>query len=86
MSLLASLFFPRRREPSELAYQRAMGASADLIRRMRESPKSNDAARSIVADVWDHHHNTPFLTSVYETVQEMKVVPLNGSRPRASKI
>lgn len=82
MSLFTAIFFPRHREASEVAYERAVGASDDLIRRMRENPKSADAARDMVADIWDHYQNIPFLTSVYETVQEMKVVPLNGTRPR----
>lgn len=77
---LLDRILPRRRGASDLAYQQAMGVSDDLIRRMRQHSASNDAARAVMADVWSQRHNVPFMTSTYETVQEMKVGrPANGS-------
>lgn len=54
------------------SYARAMNASDELIARMREASNSTDPARAIMADVWAHNHNIPFLTTVGEAVQEMK--------------
>lgn len=71
MGFLWSLFSRPRRESSDIAYQKAMGVSDDLIRRMRENSTSSDAARAVMADIWAQHHNIPFMTSVYETVQEL---------------
>jgi hypothetical protein len=71
----------RGRTASSIAYQQAMGVSDDLIRKMREHSGSNDAARAVMADIWAQRHNIPFLTSAYETVQEMKEPRTNGHRP-----
>lgn len=85
MGLLGRIFGPRYRGASDIAYQAAMGVSSDLLHRMREHSSSNDAARAIMADVWAQRHNIPFLTSAYETVQEMKVPAANGSLPPPAK-
>jgi hypothetical protein len=82
MSLLGRIFAPRR-GATDVAFKLAMVVSGDLIHRMRERPSSSEVARSVVADVWERHRNIPFMTSVYETVQEMKVVRSNGGLPRA---
>lgn len=78
MGWIDRIISPHRNGAATLAYNQAMGESGDLIQRMRDHSNSNDAARGIMADVWAQHRNIPFLTSVYETVQEMKVAP-NGS-------
>jgi len=49
-----------------------MGASNDLIHKMREYSVSNDPARAVMADIWAQRHNVHFMTSAYETVREMK--------------
>lgn len=81
MRLLDRIFSPRRSGAADHAYSQAMGESGDLLRRMREHSNSNDAVRGIMADVWAQHRNIPFLTSVYETVQEMKVAPNGSAQP-----
>ena len=81
MRLLDRLFHPQRSGGSDAAYRAAMGVSGDLIQRMRSHSDSNDAVRGIMADVWAQHRNIPFLTSVYETVQEMKVAPNGSAQP-----
>lgn len=53
------------------AYVTAINESSDLLRRMREHSQSTDAARAVMADVWAQNHNIPFMTTVYETVQEL---------------
>lgn len=71
MRKLLNLFFGTTRTPS-LVYARAINESSDLLRRMREHSGSTDAARAVMADVWAQNHNVPFMTTVYETVQELK--------------
>ena len=56
----------------QTAYKRAMEVSDDLIFRMREASSSNDPVRSVVVDILKRGHNIPFLTTVYEAVEEMK--------------
>lgn len=56
-------------------YHEAMRQSTDLVRHMRDCSMSTDAARAIMADVWAQNHNIPFLTTVYEAVQEAKTGP-----------
>jgi len=85
MRLLERIFSSRRREAADAAYQEAMGTSGDLIERMREHSTSESAARAMVSDIWAQHRNIPFMTSVYETVQEMNVARANGLFSRAKK-
>ena len=75
-------FFPRRATPrpaskrpsSETAYHEAVRVSDDLIQRMRESSIAGELVGTLMAN----RHNIPFLTSVYETVQEMDMPRANG--------
>jgi hypothetical protein len=67
--------FGRPKDASDRAYEEAMGVSNDLIARMREAGDSTDAARAVMADIWAQNHNIPFLTTVYESVQEAKSGP-----------
>jgi hypothetical protein len=64
---------PRMR--GDIAYDRAMNASADLIHRIREAERETSAAREIMSDVWSQSKNVPFLTTVYQAVQEAKSGP-----------
>lgn len=81
MGFLTRLLSPQRRGAADIAYRRAMGVSGDLLHRLRERHDPNDAVRSVITDVWVYHRNIPFLASVYETVQEMKVGKANGAAP-----
>ena len=72
MGWLDRIIFPQRRGSADIAYEQAMGVSDDLIQRMRETSSSKDAARAVMADVWAQSHKIPFMTTVIETVQEMK--------------
>lgn len=56
----------------DMAYAAAMVESDELLRRLRESADSTDAARAVMADIWAQNYNVPFLTTVTEAVQEMK--------------
>lgn len=79
MRFIGSLFYsPQRRGDSDTAYQKAVEISDDLLRRLREPAVTDDVSRSILATLMAHQHNIPFLTSVYETVQEMAVPKANG--------
>jgi hypothetical protein len=55
-----------------------MAVSGDVLERMRQTSRSSDPARAVMADIWAQHHNVPFMTSVVETVEEMKA-PLKQS-------
>lgn len=76
-SLIGRMFWNRHTPPhqdsrGDLAYAHAMTVSGDLLTRMQECSRSTDAARAIMADVWAQNHNAPFLTTVFEAVQEAK--------------
>lgn len=70
MSFFGKLFGGPRQDDD--SYARAMIVSQDLLARMRESSKSSDPARAVMADLWHQRHNVPFLTTVVEAVQEAK--------------
>ena len=75
MSLLMRLIgWFHRHGPSQgdVAYRRAMAASDEVIRCMREASGSKDVARAVMADLWAQSHNVPYMTTVYEAAQEMK--------------
>lgn len=75
-AFLARLFgFNRPESRGDRLYHEAMRQSADLVRHMRDCSMSTDAARAIMADVWAQNHNIPFLTTVFEAVQEAKTGP-----------
>ena len=59
----------------DLAYERAMNASSDLIHRIKEAGREADVARSLTADIWSQANNIPLLTTVYQAVQEAKAGP-----------
>lgn len=61
------------RSPATMAYNRAMGVSDDLIRRMRDEPSP---AAAVVGKVMERKDDTRFLTSMFEHAQE-------ASTPRA---
>ena len=61
--------------PGEIAFQEAMSESRQLRARMRAASDSTDAARALMADIWAQNRNMPFLTTVYESVQEAKTGP-----------
>jgi len=63
------------RMKGDIAYDRAMDASADLLFRIREAERETSAARSVFADIWSQASNTPFMTTVYQAVQEAKSGP-----------
>ncbi len=64
----------RGREPSAAdgRYLHAMSLTEEVTVKMRETAASNDPVRALMADLWAQHHNVPFMTTVYEAVQEMK--------------
>lgn len=63
------------RTRGDIAYDRAMKASSDLLVRIKEAGREMDVARSVMADVWSQAENTPFMTTVYQAVQEAKTGP-----------
>ncbi len=72
MRWLDRIFGLRTPARGDNAYREAMKESAELSHMLRISARSTDAARALMADIWAQNNNIPFLTSVTETVQEMK--------------
>lgn len=56
----------------DMAYAAAMDESDTLLKMLRHSARSTDAARAVMADIWAQNRNVPFLATVTEAVQEMK--------------
>lgn len=54
-----------------VAATRALAESDALIKKMRETSGSNDAWRAVLADIFLQRHNVPYMTTVYESTQEM---------------
>lgn len=75
-SILGRIFGGHAEAPApnrgDMAYAAAMVESEELLKMLRDSSDSTDAARAVMADIWAQSHNVPFLTTVVETVQEMK--------------
>ncbi len=68
------------RTKGDLAYERAMDASADLLFRIREAGRETDVARSMMSDIWTQSENVPFMTTVYQAIQEAKTGPESRER------
>mgnify|MGYP003386932472 CR=1 FL=1 len=76
-SILGKIFHTRPLPPplptkADRTYARAMAVSDDLLRKMHDYSRSNDAALAVMADVWAQNHNVPFMVTVYEAVEEAK--------------
>jgi hypothetical protein len=52
-----------------------MDASADLLFRIREAGRESMSPETLMADIWSQAQNVPFMTTVYEAVQEAKTGP-----------
>ena len=73
---------PQLPSRGDLAYYRAMDASDDLRLLMEREGNHTSAARSIISDVWAQAKNIPFMTTVYEAVQEAKTGPETAREER----
>lgn len=60
---------PPSKTKADKKYQEAMKESEELLSRIREL--RDDPSRQIVVDVLSNRKNTPYLTTMYETAQEM---------------
>jgi hypothetical protein len=69
---IARMFGVKSETRGDGAYYEAMRVSGELLKRMGDASISTDAARALMADVWAQKRNIPFLTTVYEAVQEAK--------------
>lgn len=63
---------------AEEKYYRAMQMSSDLLRRIR-GERIHDPALMVVSDVISHRNNVPYMTTVYEAVEEVNA-PLKQAR------
>ncbi len=64
----------------QAAFNRAMRVTDDFIFRMRQA--HNHPVRSVVSDIISNADNVPFMTTVYEAVEEMKVIPLEQRKAK----
>lgn len=78
MRFMAGWLVPHDSGPSDIAYREAMRVSDDLLERMRNSTIAGDVNRTLLGALLSKRNNIPFLTSVYETIQEMDVPQING--------
>jgi len=69
--MIRGAFQTRRATPADRAYNHAMAVSTDLIEKMRERSSDPSPMRAMMADIWAQNHNVPYVTSVFETVQEL---------------
>jgi len=69
--MLRNLFASRVPSAADRAYEHAKAESASLIAKMRACSEDTNPIRAIMADIWAQNHNVPYVTAVFETVQEM---------------
>lgn len=67
------LFHAKSAEPSrsEILYDQAMAETTDIVSQIRKLTASDHPVCRIIHDLWKHRKNTPVLTTLYESHQEM---------------
>ena len=80
MTILGRIFGDHHMTAGQAAYNRAMKVTDDFIYQIRNA--SNHPVRSVVSDIMSHADNVPFMTTVYEAVEEMKVIPLEQRKAK----
>lgn len=74
--ILPAVYIPEVPPPhpmeGDFAFAQAMEDSDDFLKKLREKSDLTKTARAIMADVLAQAHNMPFITTIYEAVQEMK--------------
>ena len=72
MRIFRRLLGDQPQSPGTAAYESAMRKSDDLIEKMEHASRSKDVVPAMMADIWLQRHNVPFITTVFESVREMK--------------
>ncbi len=80
MTFLQRIFGDHHMTAGQAAYNRAMRVTDDFISQIRQA--SNHPVRAVVSDIISHADNVPFMTTIYEAVEEMKVVPLEQRKAK----
>ena len=80
-----SLEFGRMHRHRTIAHQFGDAASAfqqiaiimadEITEIMRQYSNGNDPVKGLMADLWRHRNNIPFMTTVFEAIQEVKQPP-----------
>lgn len=52
-------------------YDQAIAETDDLIQKLRDGASSPHPVRCLLRDIWLARHNIPYMTTMYETNQEM---------------
>jgi len=64
-----------RKKEHFIAMSKADNAIAmvdDITNRMRSYSAGPDPIKGLMSDLWQHRNNIPFVTTVYEAIQEVK--------------
>ena len=72
MQAFKRLFGEAPQSPGCIAYDNAMRISDGLIEKMERISQSKDVVPAMMADIWLQRHNIPYMTTVYQSVSEMK--------------
>lgn len=67
------------------AYSKAIEMSNDLIDKMRKNQDAKNPVTALMADIWMQRHNIPYMTTVYEAVQEVDAAVAWSGRDRQEK-
>lgn len=81
MGRLKEFLRPTTQYQPSAAYRDAMQVSNELIGDLRDGYKKNDVIRQLFSDIHEQRDNVPFVTTVYESVQEMKVAAQGRKNP-----
>lgn len=56
----------------------AIKMADELTVEMKRYSSGDDPIKSLISDLWRHRNNVPFVTTVYEAIQEVKPYSGNG--------
>jgi len=66
----------KNRKSANALADKAIEMADDLTSHIRNLNGNTNTVKSIISDIWHYRENTPFVTTVYEAVQEVK--PIRG--------
>jgi hypothetical protein len=69
---LRALFSSPSTSESTENFRAAIRVSKDLIDQMRKDQDSRNPVTALMADIWMQRHNMPYMTTIYEAVQEVE--------------
>lgn len=66
--------FPKRAKNNHASNQAdsAIALADKLVTEIRSMNGNTHTVKEMISDIWAHRENTPFVTTVYEAIQEVK--------------